>query len=154
MIEIGFRTSDAASFSEPPSYEWNVQHRDGRVERQGEEVLMLTGDQNMIEMTAVVHYDVQQPDDYLFQPLDAEDVIRSASEAALRSVVNGTPLDDLLTTGRRAAEQVATEELGRLLDSYGTGVRVLHVRFQDVHPSVEVVDAFVKWLEHSRKRAA
>ena len=142
VIEIGFRTSDAASFSEPPSYEWNVQHRDGRVERQGEEVLMLTGDQNMIEMTAVVHYDVQQPDDYLFQPLDAEDVIRSASEAALRSVVNGTPLDDLLTTGRRAAEQVATEELGRLLDSYGTGVRVLHVRFQDVHPSVEVVDAF------------
>lgn len=141
-IEIGFRTSESTAYSEPPSYEWNLQHRDGRIQRRDEEALMLTGDQNMIEMTAVVHYDIGQPDDYLFRQVDAEAVVRAASEASLRAVVNVTPLDELLTTGRRNAEQLVAEGLSDRMDEYGTGVRVLHVRFQDLHPSVEVVDAF------------
>ncbi len=141
-IEIGFRTSVEEAFSQPPSYEWNLQHRDGRIRLQEEETLMLTGDQNMIEMTAVVHYDIERPDDYLFQQVDAEAVIRSASEATLRSVVNTVPLDSLLTTGRHQAELKAAEELSARLQAYRTGARVLHVRFQDLHPSVEVVDAF------------
>ncbi len=142
VIEIGFRTSEAAAFSEPPSYEWNIQHRGGRIELEDEETLMLTGDQNMIEMTAVVHYDIERADDYLFQQIDPEAVIRSASEAALRTAVNGVSLDALLTTGRHATEERAAERLQARLESYGTGVRVLQVRFQDMHPSVEVVDAF------------
>ena len=141
-IEIGFRTSEGAAFSEPPSYEWNIQHRDGRIQLEDEETLMLTGDQNMIEMTAVVHYDIERADDYIFQQLDPEAVIRAASEAALRSVVNTVSLDALLTTGRHQTERRAAEELQRRLADYGTGVRVRHVRFQDMHPSVEVVDAF------------
>ena len=141
-VEIGFRTSEGASFMEPPAYEWNLQHRDGRIQRNEEEVLMLTGDQNMIEMTAVVHYDIERPDDYLFQQLDAQEVIRASSEAALCSVVNTVPLDALLTTGRREAEKLVADALNARLHAYRSGVRVLHVRFQDLHPSVEVVDAF------------
>lgn len=141
-VEIGFRTAEETAFSEPPSYEWNLQHRDGRIQRNDEESLMLTGDQNMIEMTAVVHYDIAKPDDYLFRHADPEAVIRAASEAALRTVVNTVPLDSLLTTGRRDAESRAAAELSSRLEAYGVGVRVLHVRFQDMHPSVEVVDAF------------
>ncbi len=141
-VEIGFRTAEEPVFSEPPAYEWNLQHRDGRIQRNDEESLMLTGDQNMIEMTAVVHYDIARPDDYLFRHADPEAVIRAASEAALRAVVNTVPLDALLTTGRRDAESRAAAELGSRLEDYGVGVRILHVRFQDMHPSVEVVDAF------------
>ncbi len=141
-IEIGFRTSEDSAYSEPPAYEWNLQHRDGRIQLREEEGLMLTGDQNMIEMTAAVHFDIAQPDNYLFQQIDAEEVIRAASEAALRTVVNSTPLEDLLTAGRREAERRVAEELSKRLEAYQTGARVLHVRFQDIHPSVEVVDAF------------
>lgn len=141
-VEIGFRTSQSGTFNQPPAYEWNVQHRDGRIQLREDEVLMLTGDQNMIEMTAVVHYDIQQPDEYLYRQVDAEELIRVASESALRTVVNTAPLDELLTTGRNKSERLAAEVLDQRLESYGTGVRVLHVRFQDVHPSVEVVDAF------------
>ena len=103
---------------------------------------MLTGDQNMIEMTAVVHYNIDRPDHYLFQQVDPEAVLRTASEAALRSVVNTIPLDSLLTTGRRAAEKLAAEGLNDLLAEYRAGVNVLKIHIQDMHPSVEVVDAF------------
>ena len=142
VVEIGFRTSAAATFSEPPSYEWNLQHRDGRIQLRDEETLMLTGDQNMIEMTAVVHFDIERPVDFLFQQLDPDAVIRAASEAALRTVVNSMPLDGLLTEGRRTAEERAADRLNEMLADYRAGVRVLHVNIQDMHPSVEVVDAF------------
>ena len=142
VIEIGFRTSRGGAFSEPPAYEWNLQHRDGRIQLREDETLMLTGDQNMIEMTAVVHYDIERPDDYLFRQIDAEGTIRAASEAALRSVVNTMHLDDLLTSGRREAEQLAARRLNEMLEAYEAGVQVLQIHIQDMHPSVEVVDAF------------
>jgi Cu+-exporting ATPase len=142
VLEIGFRTTPAPAYSEPPAYEWNVQHREGRFQPKPEEALMLTGDQNMVEMTAVVHYDLERPDDYLFQQADAEMTIRVAAESVLHALVNSTPLDDLLTTQRQALEQRAAAELQQRVERYQTGARVLLVKFQDVHPSVEVVDAF------------
>lgn len=142
IVEIGFRTTAAATFNEPPAYEWDVQHRDGRIQLKEEETLMLTGDQNMIEMSAVVHYDLEKPDDFLFRQLDAEATIRAAAESSLRTVVNAMPLDALITTGRRDAEQAVAEDLQIRLERYQAGVRVRHVAIQDVHPSVEVVDAF------------
>ena len=148
-VEVGFRTllvseEEAAEeeFFEPPAYEWNAQHRMGRFERKPDEGLMLTGDQNMIEMTAVVHYDLERPDAYLFKQLDAETTLKVAAEAVIQRIVNSTPLDDLLTTRRHDLEQQAAATLNDRLQDYRTGARVLRVRFQDVHPSVEVVDAF------------
>jgi HflK protein len=80
--------------------------------------------------------------------------VRAAAESVVQWVVTNTPLDPLLTTGRRAIEERARAELQRRLDLYGAGVRVLHVKLQDVHPSVEVVDAFREvagaWEERSR----
>ncbi len=142
-IEIGFRTeSGEAEFAEPPAYEWNVQHRGGRIRAVEEESLMLTGDQNMIELTAVVHYELDRPDDYLFRHADPEETIRVAAESAVRSVVNSMALDPLLTTERSTLEQDVAAELRTRLERYEAGANVLFVRLQDLHPSVEVVDAF------------
>jgi len=152
-VEIGYRTESTAA-AEPAAYEWNVQHRAGRFQRRPEESLMLSGDQNMIELNAVIHYSIVRPDDYIFRLLDADSTVRAAAESALQLVVTTTPLDPLLTTGRRDVEERARGELQRRLDLYGAGVRVLHVKLQDVHPSVEVVDAFREvagaWEERSR----
>ncbi len=142
IVEIGFRTTAAASFNEPPAYEWDVQHRDGRIQLMEEETLMLTGDQNMIEMSAVVHYDLEKPDDFLFRQRDAEATIRAAAESSLCAVVNAMPLDALITSGRRDAEKAAAEDLQMRLERYRAGARIRRVAIQDVHPSVEVVDAF------------
>ena len=66
VIEIGFRSNAGGSDAEPAAYEWNVQHRSGRFQKVPEESLMLTGDQNMIELTASIHYSVERPDDFPF----------------------------------------------------------------------------------------
>ncbi|MBI1358027.1 MAG: FtsH protease activity modulator HflK [Acidobacteria bacterium] len=141
-VEIGFRTVPSGEYNEPPAYEWNVQHRGGRIQPEESESLMLSGDQNMIELTAVVHYRLVKPDEYLFEQLDPETTIRVAAESALHTVVNQMPLDAMLTVDRRGLEERATKELSARMERYHTGAEVLSVRVQDVHPSVEVVDAF------------
>ncbi|MCC6585749.1 MAG: FtsH protease activity modulator HflK [Bryobacterales bacterium] len=143
VAEVGFRTErGAAGDTEPAAYEWNVQHRSGRFVRKPEESLMLTGDQNMLELTATVHYRIARPDDFLFRHADGEATVRAATEAALQSVVTTSALDDALTANRRALELRTKTELQRRLDTYRAGVEVLQMKLLDVHPSVEVVDAF------------
>jgi HflK protein len=142
VVEVGFRSNASSAEAEPAAYEWNVQHRSGRFERKPEEALMLTGDQNMIELNATVHYDLLHPDDFLFRQLDGEATIRAAAESSIQAVVTATSLDDVLTIGRAAIEQRARRELQARLDRYAAGIRVISLRLQDVHPSLEVVDAF------------
>lgn len=142
VIEIGFRSDLDLSATEPVAYEWNVQHRAGRFVRKPEEALMLSGDQNLAEVSAVVHYRLTRPDEYLFQQFDGEATIRAAAEAALHSVIATTPLDDVLTVRRPDLEARARELLQQRLELYRAGAEVLHVKLLDVHPSVEVVDAY------------
>jgi HflK protein len=142
VIEIGFRSSEPSPDSEPAAYEWNVQHRSGRFQKRPEESLMLSGDQNMMEVNATVHYSLARPDDYLFRQLDGDTTVRAVAESVMHAIASSTPLDDLLTTGRVEAERKAKSELQRRLDRYAAGVMVLNVKLQDVHPSLEVVDAF------------
>jgi HflK protein len=141
-VEIGFRTVASTPENEPASYEWNAQHSSGRFQKVPEESAMLTGDQNMIELYATVHYVPAHPDDFLFRQLDGDGTVRAAAESVMQSVVTSSSLDDVLTEGRRQLEQRAQGELQRRLDQYGAGVQVLEVKLEDVHPALEVVDAF------------
>jgi HflK protein len=142
VVEIGFRSNTGAPYAEPSAYEWNVQHRGGRFESRPEESFALTGDQNMIELNASVHYDVPHADAFLFRQLDGAATVRAAAESVIHGIASATPLDALLTTGRTAIEARAQAELQRRLDRYETGVRVIRVKLEDVHPSSDVVDAF------------
>ncbi len=142
VVEIGFRSNTSAAYAEPSAYEWNVPHRGGRFESRPEESFVLTGDQNMIELNASVHYDVPHADAFLFRQLDGGATVRAAAESVIHGIASATPLDSLLTTGREAIEASAQAELQRLMDRYQTGVRVLRVKLEEVHPSSDVVDAF------------
>lgn len=142
VVEIGFRSSATSRSSEPAAYEWNVQHRSGRFQRVPEESLALTGDQNLIEVNATVHYNVARPDDFLFGQSDGDATVRAAANSIMQSNIASAPLDAVLTTGRVALEQKIRNELQARVDGYRAGVRILSFRLEDVHPSVEVVDAF------------
>ncbi len=142
VVEIGFRSNSGAAYAEPSAYEWNVQHRGGRFESRPEESFALTGDQNMIELNASVHYDVPHADAFLFRQLDGDATVRATAESVIHGIASTTPLDALLTTGREAVEAQAQAELQRRLDRYETGVRVIRVKLENVHPAGDVVDAF------------
>ena len=103
---------------------------------------MLTGDQNMIELNATIHYDLARPDEFVFGQFDGDATVRAAAESAIQSVVTNAALDDVLTAGRLGIEGRVKRELQGRLDRYRCGIRVMGVRLEDVHPSLEVVDAF------------
>lgn len=148
VVEIGFRTlgteqsPSQAPTSEPAAYEWNTQHRTGRYEKKQDEALILTGDENLIEVNAVVQYAVQSADSFLFSTTDPETLVRVASESVLRGLAGSATLDHFLTTGRAPIEDKARELIQGRLEAYHSGVRVVAVQLQDVHPSVAVVEAF------------
>jgi len=146
VAELGFRTLSKGSApidaTEPAAYEWNLQHRSGRYERRPEEALMLTGDENLIEVNAVVQYSVGSTDKFLFSTTHPDNLIRVAAESALRLLIGQNTLDAVLTTGRAEIERNAKTALQAKLDEYDSGLRVVAVQLQDAHPSVEVVDAF------------
>lgn len=141
-VEIGFRSSAGKDTSEPLSYEWNVQHRTGRFQTKPEESLMLSGDLNMIEVNAVIHYRLRKPDDFLLRQMDGDATVRAAAESVLQSVTTTSALDNVLTFDRLSLESRLRAELQSRLDRYQAGVEVLGARLLDVHPSLEVVDAF------------
>ena len=144
VTEIGFRTVEASEpiNNEPQAYEWNIQHRTGRYERRPDESLMLTGDENLIEVNVVVQYSIASAEDYLFATSEPANVIRVASESIIRSLVGSVSLDGVLTGGRLEIERNAEALIQSSVDDYHSGIRVVAVQLQDVHPSVEVVDAF------------
>jgi HflK protein len=93
-------------------------------------------------VNAVVQYALSSPDEFLFSTTDPTNALRTTAESALRLLIGQNSLDAVLTTGRLSIEQQAKELTQRSLDQYHSGLRIIAVQLQDVHPSVEVVDAF------------
>ena len=103
---------------------------------------MLTEDQNIVEVTLSVQYDVQDPKDFLLKVANPEDSLAHATESALRHAVGGSEMHPILTEGR---EQLGVEVIQRLqeyLSIYQTGIRVVKVNINDTRPPSAVQAAF------------
>lgn len=125
-IEIGFRGSES-----------------GRTARDvQQESLMLTSDQNIIDIDFIVQWQIKNASDFLFNIRDPETTIKLAAESALREVVGQTPLEAALTTQRQQVEDATQELLQEILDFYGSGVFITDVKQDKVDPPSEVIDAF------------
>jgi modulator of FtsH protease HflK len=107
-----------------------------------EEALMLTGDENIVEVQMVVQYRVADPTKYLFRLRDPERTLHVASEVALRSVVGRTNIDDVMTTGRQQVQAATRELLQALMDDYEGGLEITEVKLDAVDAPDEVKDAF------------
>jgi len=130
--EIGFQTISAGP---PPRYRQVPQ-----------EALMLTGDNNIVDLDFIVQYRVKQtPEglaDFLFNVSDPRQALRDAAEAAMREVIGASKIDEALTEGKERIQQSAQESLQAILDQYGAGIDVVIVKLQDVEPPGDVIDAF------------
>lgn len=126
--EIGFRLIDHG----PPA-----RYRDVP-----EESLMVTGDENIIDMDMVVQYKVSDSAKYLFNAKDVRKALLDASEAAIREVIGGRRIDEALTTGKSEIQIQTRDLVQSILDRYEVGLQVTALQLQDVHPPKQVVDAF------------
>ncbi len=106
------------------------------------EALMLTGDENIVEVNLVVQYRIQDPVKYLFGAFEPERILHSSAEVALRSAVGGNTIDYTMTDGRLEVQEQAKSSLQGLLDVYQTGIVVTEARLLAVDPPNEVRDAF------------
>jgi membrane protease subunit HflK len=128
----------------------------GEVEEHPDEKQMLTADENLVDVDFVVQYRISEVRDYLlnFRPEEREQVIRDAARSVTRSVVAQNPIDQVLTA-RGLIHETVREQLQRVLDGYGAGVRVQSVQLQDVAPPEPVREAFadVTGAQQDRERA-
>ncbi len=107
-----------------------------------QESLMLTGDQNIIDIDLVVQWRIKNAADFLFNIRDPEGTAKLAAESALREVVGQTPLEDVIARRRDEVEGKTQELLQQILDDYGAGIAIAEVKMQKVDPPAEVIDAF------------
>ncbi|MGJ8528182.1 FtsH protease activity modulator HflK [Maritalea sp.] len=109
---------------------------------QGSEGLMLTGDQNIVDVGFSVLWRIGNPADYLFNVRDPEGVMRQAAESAMREVVGRRPAQDVFRDDREGIALQVEQITQAILDSYGAGMNIAGVSIEDAAPPTEVADAF------------
>jgi membrane protease subunit HflK len=122
-LEVGYRSSAEGS---------------GGKTRQPREALMLTADENIIDLQFAVQYNLKNAKDYLFNNRSTDDAVMSAAETAIREVVGKSKLDDLLQKGLADT----SERMQAILDGYKAGVKITSVSLQGAQPPEQVQEAF------------
>jgi membrane protease subunit HflK len=113
-----------------------------RIRSVTDKVAMLTKDENIITIDFTVQYQVDDSRKYLFSLNDPDGTISAAAEAAVRSVIGSSDMDQILSAAGASLVSEAQVTLQKTLDSYDSGLRVTEVSFQNVSPPNEVKDAF------------
>ena len=122
-LEVGYRSAGEGS---------------GSTVKQPKEALMLTEDENIIDLQFAVQYNLKNAKDYLFNNRSTDEAVMSAAETAIREVVGKSKLDDLLQKGLADT----SERMQIILDSYKTGVNITSVSLQSAQPPEQVQEAF------------
>jgi len=119
-----------------------------------EESLMLTGDQNIIDIDYQVQWRIKNAANFLFNIRNPEATVKLASESAIREIVGQNTLEDALAKQRQQVESKTHDLLQKILDSYGAGVYIDSVKLQKVEPPQQVIDAFndVQRAKQDRER--
>jgi len=107
-----------------------------------EESLMLTGDENIVDINFTVFYLVKDAKDYLFSIRDPDGTVKVAAESAMREVIGHTQIASAFAEGRGKIETDTQTLLQQILDSYHSGIEITQVQLQKVDPPATVIDAF------------
>jgi len=107
-----------------------------------EETLMLTGDQNIIDIAYQVRWNIRDPEQYLFELAQPKDTIRQVAESAMRATMAQVTLQDAIGNRRGEIEARVAEDMQRSLDFYRAGVLIQGVAIKQADPPAAVNDAF------------
>ncbi|MBM4208291.1 MAG: FtsH protease activity modulator HflK [Gammaproteobacteria bacterium] len=106
------------------------------------EALMLTKDENYVDVQLAVQYQVKDAKAFLFNLADTEATLRQVTESALRGVIGGSVMDFVLTEGRSEVVAQAKNEIQNVMDGYNSGIQIVSVNLQDAQPPEQVQNAF------------
>jgi modulator of FtsH protease HflK len=126
-IEIGYRSTET---------------RGGSSRQIAEEALMLTGDENIVDINFTVFWLIKDAQHFLFNIRGPEATVKSAAESAMREIVGQTQIAQALAEGRGKIESDTQKLLQSILDFYGAGIVVTQVQLAKVDPPEKVIDAF------------
>ena len=106
------------------------------------EKLVLTGDQNLLNLSYAVRWNVSNARQFAFQIADPEETIKQVADSAMRGVIANVVLTDAMGSGRRAVEQQVQQRMQEILNSYGAGIVIEGVAINKADPPNEVINAF------------
>ncbi len=125
VTEIGFRKT-----------------RSGQMKDFPHESLMLTGDQNIVDIDLVVQWKIYDAKDFLFNVREPIKAVHNAAETTLRGIIGQHIIDEVLTTGRTDIQIQLKKSMQDLLDTYNAGIEITQTQLKDVDPPDQVVAAF------------
>ncbi len=128
--EVGFRTVESV--------------RTSRQTDVGEESLMLTGDENIVDIDVIVQWQIDPaaPENYVFNIQDPPGTVKAVAESAMREIIGRRNIQPVLTTDRAAIETEVRQLMQDTLNTYKAGVQIRLVQLQKVDPPQQVIDAF------------
>jgi membrane protease subunit HflK len=119
-----------------------VGYRGNPKNKQPQEALMLTDDENIVDVQFAIQYTLKSPEDYLFNNRNPDDNVLQAAETSIREVVGKSKMDFILTQGRSEISARVKVLMQQILDRYKTGITITTVNLQNVQPPEQVQTAF------------
>ncbi len=125
FIEVGYRSGSGQAMGSVPK-----------------EAMMLTKDENIVDVRLAVQYQVKDAKDYAFNVLDPNSTLKQVTESVERGVIGASNMDFVLTEGRSEIVMAIKSEIQAVMDAYKTGILVTSVNLQDAQPPEQVQGAF------------
>lgn len=141
IIEVGFRSSQALE-SLSGRFVRRREFANNQVMDVGAESLMLTGDENIVDLDFTVRWKIDDPKDFLFNVGEPVETLKHVSESAMREVVGRYPIDAAITEDKDKIQREAAALIQEVAYGYGLGIQINGVELQQVQPPKEVLDAF------------
>ena len=129
-MDVGFRAGSDSGFSS------------AGVADVPEESLMLTGDENIVNIDFSVFWVIKDAGNFLFKIQDPQGTVKAAAETAMREVIARSDIQSILTEGRSRIEIETQEIIQEILDEYNSGIQITQVQTQKADPPDQVIDAF------------
>ncbi len=108
----------------------------------GGENLVLTGDQNIVDLAYSMRWNIADPESYLFQIANPESTVRAVAESSMRAAVASVTLDEIIGAGRSATEVRVQQFAQQMLDEYNSGIQIQGVAIRTANPPAAVDEAF------------
>jgi modulator of FtsH protease HflK len=131
-IDVGMRTS-----GEDPDT-----RRSGAAREVPEESLILTGDENIVDVNFSVFWVIKDAGQYLFNIQNPQGTVKAVAESAMREIIGTSDIQPILTEARQKTETAVQELMQSTLDDYQSGIQVTQVQLQKVDPPAQVIDSF------------